>query len=166
MASPEVDAIRGQFFDGRTAAAREAQVWLAGDRLHIAVDGGETRELAARAATWTERQRHGQRQLLLPDGAVLSFADGLAFDAWAAAAGRSDSWVVRAQQSWRHVGVVLVLLVAVLLASWRWACRLQPRSPRAGCRSQSAARSASRRSFTWTRKCSSRASSAQHSNRI
>jgi Zn-dependent protease with chaperone function len=120
MASPEVDAIRGQFFDGRTAAAREAQVWLAGDRLHIAVDGGETRELAARAATWTERQRHGQRQLLLPDGAVLSFADGLAFDAWAAAAGRSDSWVVRAQQSWRHVGVALVLLVAVLLASWRW----------------------------------------------
>lgn len=112
-----VDAprIAADWFDGLSARPQPVDVWLVDGRLHF---GGQT--ASALAATWPERQRHGQRQILLPGGGMLAFANASAFDAWARAAGQGDSHVVRWQQSWRLVALSVVLLVAVLAAGWRW----------------------------------------------
>jgi Zn-dependent protease with chaperone function len=107
--------LSADWFDGRSARARPVDVWLDGPTLHY----GEQSTPAA-GLTWPERQRHGQRQILLPGGGLLSFADAPAFDAWAQASGRADSVVVRWQQSWRLALLSLVLLVAGLAAGYRW----------------------------------------------
>ncbi|MBV8033644.1 M48 family metallopeptidase [Roseateles sp.] len=107
--------IAADWFDGRSARARPVEAWLDGATLHF---GERSAPLAE--VTWPERQRHGQRQILLPGGGVLSFADAEAFDAWAHTSGRSDSVVVRWQQSWRLAGLSLLLLVAMLAAGYRW----------------------------------------------
>jgi Zn-dependent protease with chaperone function len=103
------------WFDGRSARARPVEVWLSADVLHF---GDQSVPLAG--VTWPERQRHGQRQILLAGGGLLSFADAAAFDDWARASGRGDSAVVRWQQSWRLAALSLVLLVAGLVAMYRW----------------------------------------------
>lgn len=113
-------SIKGEFFDGRSARAQPALLRLINGELLLYVPGGNPRRLARKRLTWPERQRHGQRQILLADGGVISFADGAAFDAWAAAGGRGDSVVVRWQQSWRLTLLALVLLVVGLWAGWRW----------------------------------------------
>ncbi|MFG6414252.1 M48 family metallopeptidase [Roseateles sp. DC23W] len=105
----------GDWFDGISARARPVEVWLDGRTLHF---GDQSAPLTA--LTWPERQRHGQRQILLPGGGLLSFGDAAAFDAWAQASGRADSLVVRWQQSWRLAVLSLVLLVAGLAAAYRW----------------------------------------------
>lgn len=107
--------LAADWFDGRSARARPVEVWLDGAMLHY----GE-HSAAVSSLTWPERQRHGQRQILLPGGGLLSFADAPAFDAWAQASGRGDSVVVRWQQSWRLAALSLVLLVAGLAAAYRW----------------------------------------------
>ncbi|HEY0955034.1 MAG TPA: M48 family metallopeptidase [Roseateles sp.] len=112
MEKPQLAA---DWFDGRSARPRSVQVWLDGGTLHY---GERSAPLAG--LTWPERQRHGQRQILLPGGGMLSFADAAAFDAWAQASGRGDSVVVRWQQSWKLAVLSLVLLVAGLTAGYRW----------------------------------------------
>lgn len=112
MGAPRLTA---DWFDGRSARPRPVEVWLDGAMLHY---GEHSAPLAG--LTWPERQRHGQRQVLLPGGGMLSFADAAAFDAWARASGRSDSVVVRWQQSWKLALLSLVLLVAGLAAGYRW----------------------------------------------
>lgn len=107
--------LAADWFDGRSARGRPVQVWVDGATLHF---GDHTEPLAG--LTWPERQRHGQRQILLPGGGLLSFADAPAFDAWAQASGRGDSLVVRWQQSWRLAALSLLLLVASLAAGYRW----------------------------------------------
>ncbi len=112
MTAPRITA---EYFDGRSARAQPVEVWLEGQDLHF----GE-QVVAQRGLRWPERQRHGQRQILLSGGAVLAFADGPAFDAWALASGRGESAVVRWQQSWRLTLASLVLLSLALAAGWRW----------------------------------------------
>jgi Zn-dependent protease with chaperone function len=107
--------LKADWFDGRSARARPVEVWFDATTLHF----GEHSE-PLHAVTWPERQRHGQRQILLPGGGLLSFADAGAFDAWASASGRSDSIVVRWQQSWRLAALSLLLLLACLWAAYRW----------------------------------------------
>ena len=107
--------LHADWFDGRSARARPVEVWVEGGTLHF----GEHSE-PLRGVTWPERQRHGQRQILLPGGGLLSFADGAAFDGWSQASGRGDSVVVRWQQSWRLAALSLLLLVAGLTAAYRW----------------------------------------------
>ncbi|MFT7722523.1 MAG: M48 family metallopeptidase [Roseateles sp.] len=107
--------LAADWFDGRQARARPVEVWLDGGTLHY----GEHRVPLA-GLGWPERQRHGQRQILLPGGGLLSFADAGAFDAWARASGRGDSMVVRWQQSWRLAGLSLLLLVAGLAGAYCW----------------------------------------------
>jgi len=107
--------LAADWFDGRSARARPVEVWLDGHALHF---GDHSAPL--NGVTWPERQRHGQRQVLLPGGGLLSFADAAAFDAWAQASGRGDSAVVRWQQSWRLAALSLVLLVAGLAVAYRW----------------------------------------------
>lgn len=107
--------LTADWFDGRSARARPVEVWCDAATLHF---GDHTAPLAG--VTWPERQRHGQRQILLPGGGLLSFADAPAFDAWAQASGRGDSAVVRWQQSWRLAALSLVLLAAGLAGAYRW----------------------------------------------
>lgn len=111
----EAPRLSADWFDGRSARARPVQAWVDGGVLHF---GEHTAPLAA--VTWPERQRHGQRQILLPGGGLLSFADARAFDDWARVCGRGDSIVVRWQQSWRLALLSLVMLVAGLAAVYRW----------------------------------------------
>ncbi|MCE4555739.1 M48 family metallopeptidase [Pelomonas cellulosilytica] len=112
MSEPRLAA---DWFDGRSARPRPVEAWVRGGELHF---GEHSAPLAA--VTWPERQRHGQRQILLPGGGLLSFADAAAFDAWAVSSGRGDSLVVRWQQSWRLATLSLVLLIASLAAAYRW----------------------------------------------
>lgn len=111
----ESPRLAADWFDGRSARARPVDVWIVGTTLHF---GDHSEPLAG--LTWPERQRHGQRQILLPGGGLLSFADAPAFDAWAQGSGRGDSVVVRWQQSWRLAALSLALLVAGLAAGYRW----------------------------------------------
>jgi Zn-dependent protease with chaperone function len=111
----EAPRLAADWFDGRSARAQPVQVWLDGATLHF---GDQTAPLSR--LTWPERQRHGQRQILLPGGGLLSFAEAADFDAWARASGRGDSLVVQWQQSWRLAALSLVLLVAALAAGYQW----------------------------------------------
>lgn len=107
--------LEADWFDGRSARPRPVQAWIENGHLHFDEHSAPLNRL-----TWPERQRHGQRQILLPDGGMLSFADAQAFDTWARASGRSDSLVVRWQQSWRLAALSLLLMVAGLAAGYRW----------------------------------------------
>jgi Zn-dependent protease with chaperone function len=78
---------------------------------------------------WPETTRHGQRVLHLRSGGSLQALEAPAFDAWRSAllrsgaplgAGARDSWVVRAQQSWRTAVGAALLLVILVGAGWRW----------------------------------------------
>lgn len=119
-APPEPARLAASFFDGIEGRAQPAQVWVAAGQLRWTVDGGAPRSVPLRAAVWPERQRHGQRQVQLPDGGVLGFDDAAAFDHWARAAGLGEGAVVRWQQSWRRTWLASVLLLGCLLALWRW----------------------------------------------
>lgn len=111
------------YFDGRSARAQPAEIWLDGKQLHVQAALGACQYPQAEVR-WPERQRHGQRQALLPDGGVLSCADAAAWDAWARAAGLHESLTVRWMQSWRRVALAALLLVALLVAVWRWGAPL------------------------------------------
>ena len=112
----EAPRLAADWFDGRSARARPVEAWVDGLTLRFS-----DQSVPLSGLTWPERQRHGQRQILLPGGGLLSFADPAAFDAWARACGRRDSLVVRWQQSWRLALLSLVLLGAGLAVGYVWA---------------------------------------------
>ncbi|RTL36402.1 MAG: M48 family metallopeptidase [Burkholderiales bacterium] len=112
---PEAPRLSVDWFDGRSARPRSVQAWIDGGRLHF-----DEHSVPLNRITWPERQRHGQRQILLPGGGLLSIDDAAAFDAWARASGRADSLVVRWQQSWRLAMLSLLLMLAGLAAGYRW----------------------------------------------
>jgi len=105
-------------FDGRSAQAQPAQIWLQDGALHVLTT--QLQRHPVRAVHWPERQRHGQRQVLLPDGAVLSCTDSARWDAWARDSGLRDSLTVRWMQSWRGAGVAALLMLAFAFSLWRW----------------------------------------------
>lgn len=116
-ASPSID---GLHFDGHSARGRPVRLSVAQQQLWLHGDEGEALAVPLSAVGWPERQRHGQRQLLLPEGGVVSVPDAAAFDAWARAVGQRDSLAVRWQQSWRATVVAIMLTVLALAAGWRW----------------------------------------------
>lgn len=108
-------SITAHWFDGLSGAAQPVEVSAQHGWLHF---GHRLVPLAH--LQWPERTRHGQRQILLRGGSVLSFADAAAFDAWADAAGPAPSLVERWQLSWRLALMSLALLTALLASGWRW----------------------------------------------
>jgi Zn-dependent protease with chaperone function len=102
------------YFDGRSARAQPVSLRIDGETLVIRGDAVARRE-PVREVTWPERTRRGARIAHLAGGGSLVCGDGEAWDRWVLAHGRSDTWVVRVQQSWRWVLVALLGLVALLV---------------------------------------------------
>lgn len=115
--------MRALYFDGRSAQGREVDLVQRHDEL-LACSADETQAVVARWALadvrWPERTRHGQRLVRLPDGGELHVADGAAFDAWRAALGHREGWVVRAQQHWRATLAAAAGLVLLVAAGYLW----------------------------------------------
>lgn len=111
-----IDAL---FYDGHSARAHRVRLHV--EHRQLVASGAITRRWPLAAVRWPETTRHGQRVIHLADGCSLEVADAAAFDRWRQAQGVAhDSWVVRAQQSWRGVLLACVLLVAALWAGYRW----------------------------------------------
>lgn len=108
-----------EYFDGRSARPQRAEIHLQDGQLRLAC-GLQQRQYPLHSVRWPERQRHGQRQALLPDGGVLSCTDAALWDDWARASGLRDSLTVRWMQNWRLAGTALALLLVGLLTAWRW----------------------------------------------
>jgi len=107
------------YFDGRSAATQTADIWIEAGQLWLQAPLARLSYPLA-AVRWPERQRHGQRQVLLPDGGVLSCTQAAAWDDWARAALIPESATVRWMQSWRLVATAFALLVVLTIAGWRW----------------------------------------------
>ena len=106
------------YFDGRSARAHAARVRVVGTDLVITGEDVHRVEPLA-SLRWPERTRHGARLMHLSDGASLHCRDSLEWDTWsAAAAGRRDSIVVRAQQRWKWVMVSVAVLIGLVWVSY------------------------------------------------
>lgn len=120
-AGPAVD-----YFDGRSARPQRVRLRLDGDAVQLLSEDAPprpVRRLPLAALQWPERTRHGARVAHIDDaegGGELHALDAAAWDRFAQAAGRRDSWVVRSQQSWRRTLLALALLAVVVVAGWRW----------------------------------------------
>jgi Zn-dependent protease with chaperone function len=112
-------ALTAEYFDGLSARAHPVRLSRKGDALHIEGAGIDT-EFSLDDLEWPERTRHGTRVVQLGDGASLQADDSEAWDEFARDCGRSDSTVVRAQQSWRWVLASLALVVMLLAAAYQW----------------------------------------------
>lgn len=115
-----------RYFDGRSSRERvvELQLWQG----QLVVRGPSiSRKLPAREVQWPERTTRGRRVAHLPGGGSIHAVDDAEWDAWLRASGQRESWVVRAQQSWRGVLVALAVLLAlgVFMQQWGlpWAAR-------------------------------------------
>jgi Zn-dependent protease with chaperone function len=108
-----------RYFDGRSSRPHEVQAWFQAGQLHLRGTGVE-QVLDARQVQWPERTRSGPRMAHLPGGATLQGHDAAAWDAWVQAGGRTDSMVVRAQQSWRAVLASLAVVVLLMGAGYLW----------------------------------------------
>ncbi len=113
------------FFDGRSSRAQAAWLSAQGTQALVHDDNGALLASAAfTAVQWPERTRYGARTAHWPHGqslqAINHEAGQQAWDAWTAAHVRSDSLVVRAQQSWRWVAVSMVLVVLASVAGYIW----------------------------------------------
>jgi len=125
-ASP--DRLAARHFDGVSARGRDVEVWVDGDQLRIETGDGEPDRVPMRRVQWPERQRHGARQAHLLEGGALHFDDPLAFDHWARRNRLGESWVVKAQQSWRWTAGATLALVLLCGALYTWGLPLGTRA--------------------------------------
>lgn len=110
----------GTLFDGLSAQARPATLAVQGDELCADTGDGAPLRWPLRQVHWPERTRHGQRVLELPGGARWHAASAAEFDAWSAALGRRDGWVVRLQRSWRATLAAVAAVLLLTAAGLHW----------------------------------------------
>jgi len=122
------DRLAARYFDGESARPRDAAIWVDGDQLRIEIDEGTPDTVPMRHVQWPERQRHGARQAHLRDGGALHFGDPLAFDHWARRNGLGESWVVKAQQSWRWTAWATLALLVLCGVMYAWGLPLGTRA--------------------------------------
>jgi predicted Zn-dependent protease len=117
-------ALLVDFFDGLSSRARRARLNVSGQQVQAfdAQDGSLLASCNLAHIQWPERTRHGARMAHWPDGQSMQVAvdQNAQWDAWVQAHVRSDSLVVRAQQSWRAVLVSMALVVAAVWAGYTW----------------------------------------------
>lgn len=120
----EAPGLAADYFDGRSARPRRVRLIVQAGRLQLfdaAADPAEPlRSLPVRDVRWPERTRHGARIAHLANGGELHALSTADWDAFVAAAGLREGFVVRSQQSWRAVLVASALLLALVVAGWRW----------------------------------------------
>jgi Zn-dependent protease with chaperone function len=112
-----------RYFNGSSSKAEVVLLSISklSAQLTRGLDGVLIKEMPLKGIRWPERTARGARIIELPGGAQLHADDARAYDAWAAAyLPKPESWVVRAQQSWRGVMVALVVLAAVTGALYQW----------------------------------------------
>lgn len=111
-----------RWYDGRSPRAHAVRVHIEGETLVVAPQEAalEVQRHPLARVRWPERRSHGLRQTELPDGGLLQHADPAEWDAWWAAQGLNESFVVGWQQSWRGVLIALLSTVVVLGATWVW----------------------------------------------
>lgn len=120
VAETPAPALEGvDYFDGASAQARRVAIRLVDRRLVIGGPGIE-RSVPVREVQWPERTRHGARVAHLAAGGSLHCADAAAWDRWAHASGRTESLVVKMQQSWRWVLASVFVLTALLAGLYLW----------------------------------------------
>ena len=118
-AATATDHLEASYFDGVTAKARAVTLRLVGGELILAGQGFE-RSVGATDVQWPERTRHGLRVAHFASGGSVQCADAAAWDAWRLHSGQRDSWVVKAQQSWRSVLLIVLLLALLGVAVYQW----------------------------------------------
>jgi predicted Zn-dependent protease len=114
------------YFDGLSARPRPVRLQLESGWLVIAGEQSTTRVKLA-DVQWPERRRHGPRVTHLRGGGSLHCADAAGWDLWLQAQGRRESWVVKAQQSWRATLAAALALLAVCAALYVWGLPLAAR---------------------------------------
>ena len=113
-----------RYFNGKSSRAETVMLSISEllALIQHAQTGNLIGEFPIKTIQWPERTRHGARIVNLPDGGQLHADDAHAWDVWAAQhLPQSESWIVRAQQSWRGVAAALALLVGTLAAMYVWA---------------------------------------------
>ena len=119
MQATPSDTLAASYFDGVTAKAQAVTLHLVGGDL--VVTGNDIhRKIRTADVQWPERTRHGIRVAHFSDGGSVQCANAAAWDAWRQHGGQRDSWVVKAQQSWRGVLVNVMLLVLLGVAVYTW----------------------------------------------
>ncbi len=117
------NALGMRYFDGRSS--KSVPVTLSITELFAQLNSGQDgvliHEIPVKRIRWPERTKHGARMIELPDGGQLHADDAAAYDAWAAAhLPQAESWVVRAQQSWRGVLAALAMVMCLMAAAYQW----------------------------------------------
>lgn len=118
-AETATDPLTASYFDGVTAKAQTVSLRLVAGDLVLTGEGIK-RGIRAADVQWPERTRHGIRVAHFADGGSVQCADAAAWDAWRQNSGQRDSWVVKAQQSWRGVLVSVLLLVVIGAVVYQW----------------------------------------------
>ncbi|MGJ7509513.1 M48 family metallopeptidase [Variovorax sp. GT1P44] len=112
-----------RYFDGCSSKPHAARLHVLEDCLTVAPVAGDNfppLTISLDQIRWPERTRHGGRIAQLPQGACVQALDAADWDAWVSQFGRRESWIVRAQQSWRGVAIAFVLLTVGLAAMYQW----------------------------------------------
>jgi Zn-dependent protease with chaperone function len=107
------------FYDGLRSQALPVGLMIGASGIEVR---GESLE---RGYDWarvhvSERLQRAPRVIRFADGAFCEVSDQARLDAVLRAAGYQDSWVARTQRRWSHVLGAVVVLVAAILALYRW----------------------------------------------
>ncbi len=120
MSTTTPTRLAATWFDGTSAKAQPCELAWQDGVLLLQVGELTSKRYALQTVVWPERTRHGKRQLLLPDGGVVSLPSSSAWDNWAQAAGLAQPLAARWALSWRAVAGAGVLLVGLGFGAWRW----------------------------------------------
>lgn len=111
--------LEGLLFDGRSAAATQVRVTIAGGVLTVTTpEDAVLSEQGLALLTVTEAFATAPRQIGLPGGGVVEVADGPALTAALAAAGRRPGLVDRLEARWRAALAAVVACVCVIVAAY------------------------------------------------
>ena len=108
------------------AAAQAATLRREGAQAVLSLPSGELR-LPWQDIEWPERGHHRARTAHLKHGGSLHSKDGPTWDHWLQAQQVRESWVVRAQQSWRATLVAVIALLLTGTALYQWGLPLVSR---------------------------------------
>ncbi|MBV8209343.1 MAG: M48 family metallopeptidase [Burkholderiaceae bacterium] len=110
--------IAASYYDGRSS--EPFLVELEVDRTGVTLLGAVRRKYEWTGTRLSEPLQHAPRLIRFADGSHCEIVDHAGLDAALQATGYRDSWVVRSQRRWSHVAVATVLLIAAILALYRW----------------------------------------------